>query len=252
VIQAISGWAGAQRTADGPSLIRGMVADKVAALTTSQAITAALFARNETGECQHVQVSMLEANIAFNWPDVMMHETVLDDDALHLPNLLGSYQLFSTSDGWVSVTAGTDSQWKAVCSALSRDDLANDERFSTAANRSKHFTEWYASFDEMLSAFTTLEALQKCQAADVPAVRVLDPSEVAHDIHVKEVGSIAEIDHPIVGKLRVPRQGAIFNNATEYNPRYAPAYCQDTTELLTEIGYSTDEIEKMKSTGSIS
>ena len=252
VIQAISGWAGAQRTADGPSLIRGMVADKVAALTTSQAITAALFARNETGECQYVQVSMLEANIAFNWPDVMMHETVLDDDALHLPNLLGSYQLFSTSDGWVSVTAGTDSQWKAVCSALSRDDLANDERFSTAANRSKHFTEWYASFDEMLSAFTTLEALQKCQAADVPAVRVLDPSEVAHDIHVKEVGSIAEIDHPVVGKLRVPRQGAIFNNATEYNPRYAPAYCQDTTELLTEIGYSTDEIEKMKSTGSIS
>ena len=187
VIQAISGWAGAQRTADGPTLIRGMVADKVAALTTSQAITAALFARNETGEYQHVQVSMLEANIAFNWPDVMMHETVLDDDALHLPNLLGSYQLFSTSDGWLSVTAGTDSQWKAVCSALSREDLAKDERFTTASNRSKHFTEWYASFDEMLGAFTTEEALQKCQAADVPAVSVLDPSEVAHDIHVKEV-----------------------------------------------------------------
>ena len=252
VIQAISGWAGAHRTADGPTLIRGMVADKVAALTTSQAITAALFARDKTGEKQHVQVSLLEAIIAFNWPDVMMHETVLDDDALHLPNLLGSYQLFSTSDGWVSVTAGTDSQWKAVCSALSREDLAKDERFSTASNRSKNFTEWYASFDEMLGAFTTEEALQKCQAADVPAVRVLDPSEVAHDIHVKEVESVAEIEHPIVGKMRVPRQGATFNNTTEHNPRPAPAYCQDTTELLTEIGYSTDEIEKMKSTGTIS
>ncbi len=211
-----------------------------------------LVVRNETGECQHVQVSMLEANIAFNWPDVMMHETVLDEDALHLPNLLGSYQLFSTSDGWVSVTAGTDSQWKAVCSALSRDDLANDERFSTAANRSKHFTEWYASFDEMLSAFTTAEAVQKCQAADVPAVRVLDPSEVAHDIHVKEVESIAEIEHPIVGKMRVPRQGAIFNNSSEHNPRPAPSYCQDTTELLIEIGYSNDAIEKLKSSGTIS
>tara|TARA_B100000700_G_scaffold254072_2_gene286175 strand:- start:2529 stop:3707 length:1179 start_codon:yes stop_codon:yes gene_type:complete len=252
VIQAISGWAGAQRTADGPTLIRGMVADKVAALTTSQAITAALFARNETGEYQHVQVSMLEANIAFNWPDVMMHETVLDDDALHLPNLLGSYQLFSTSDGWLSVTAGTDSQWKAVCSALSREDLAKDERFTTASNRSKHFTEWYASFDEMLGAFTTEEALQKCQAADVPAVSVLDPSEVAHDIHVKEVEAVAEIEHPIVGKMRVPRQGAIFNNTTEHKPRHAPAYCQDTIELLTEIGYSTDAIEKLKLSGTIS
>ena len=141
--------------------------------------------RDKTGEKQHVQVSMLEANIAFNWPDVMMHETVLDDDALHLPNLLGSYQLFSTSDGWLSVTAGTDSQWEAVCSALSREDLAEDERFSSAANRSKHFTEWYESFDEMLGAFTTEEALKKCQDADVPAVKVLDPSEVAHDIHVE-------------------------------------------------------------------
>ena len=252
VIQAISGWAGAQQTTDGPTLIRGMVADKVAALTTSQAITAALFARNETGESQHVQVSMLNANIAFNWPDVMMHETVLDDDALHLPNLLGSYQLFSTSDGWLSVTAGTDSQWKAVCSALSRDDLAEDERFSSASSRSKHFIEWYESFDEMLSAFTTVEALKKCQDADVPAVRVLDPSEVAHDIHVKEVKSVAEVEHPIVGKMRVPQQGAVFNNSTNHTPKPAPGYCQDTTELLTEIGYSIDAIEKLRSTGTIS
>ena len=252
VIHAISGWAGAQRTTDGPTLIRGMVADKVAALTTSQAITAALFARDKTGEKQHVQVSMLEANIAFNWPDVMMHETVLDDDALHLPNLLGSYQLFSTSDGWLSVTAGTDSQWEAVCSALSREDLAKDERFSSAANRSKHFTEWYESFDEMLAAFTTEEALKKCQDADVPAVKVLDPSEVAHDTHVKEVGSVTEVEHPIIGKMRVPRQGAVFNNSTKHSPRPAPAYCQDTTDLLIELGYSTDVIEKLRSTGTVS
>ena len=252
VIQAISGWAGAQRTTAGPTLIRGMVADKVAALTTSQAITAALFARDKTGEKQHVQVSMLEANIAFNWPDVMMHETVLDDDALHLPNLLGSYQLFSTSDGWLSVTAGTDSQWEAVCSALSREDLAEDERFSSAANRSKHFTEWYESFDEMLGAFTTEEALKKCQDADVPAVKVLDPSEVAHDTHVEEVGSVAEVEHPIIGKMRIPRQGAVFNNSTNYSPRPAPAYCQDTTDLLIELGYSIDVIEKLRSTGTVS
>ena len=252
VIQAISGWAGAQRTTDGPTLIRGMVADKVAALTTSQAITAALFARYKTGKRQHVQVSMLEANIAFNWPDVMMHETVLDDDALHLPNLLGSYQLFSTSDGWLSVTAGTDSQWEAVCSALSREDLAEDERFSSAANRSKHFTEWYESFDEMLAAFTTEEALKKCQDADVPAVKVLDPSEVAHDIHVEEVGSVAEVEHPIIGKMRVPRQGAMFNNSTNHSPTPAPAYCQDTTDLLIDLGYSTDLIEKLRSTGTVS
>ncbi|HJM29345.1 MAG: CoA transferase [Acidimicrobiales bacterium] len=252
VIQALSGWAGAQKTESGPNLIRGMVADKVAALTTSQAITAALLARSTTGKGQYVEVSMLEANIAFNWPDVMMHETLLDEDALHLPNLLSSYQLFSTSDGWVSVTAGTDSQWEAVCKALERMDLATDERFSSASNRSKNFTAWYGAFDEMLGAFTTKEALDKCQIADVPAVSVLDPSDVANDPHVVDIGSIREKEHPVVGRLRVPRQGATFNGDPEHESTPAPTYCEHTDELLSEIGYTSEEIIGLRDSGTIS
>ena len=252
VIQALSGWAGAQRNESKPNLIRGMVADKVAALTTSQAITAALLARSKTGKGQHVEVSMLEANIAFNWPDVMMHETLLDEDALHLPNLLSSYQLFSTSDGWVSVTAGTDAQWKAVCSALNRNDLANDERFSSANNRSKNFTAWYEEFDEMLSAFPTKEALEKCQAADIPAVSVLDPADVAYDEHVVATGSVQEKLHPVIGRIRTARQGATFNGEVEYEPSPAPTYCEHTNELLKEIGFTLEQINDLRSVGVIS
>ncbi|MBU98705.1 MAG: carnitine dehydratase [Acidimicrobiaceae bacterium] len=252
VIQALSGWAGAQRNESKPNLIRGMVADKVAALTTSQAITAALLARSKTGKGQHVEVSMLEANIAFNWPDVMMHETLLDEDALHLPNLLSSYQLFSTSDGWVSVTAGTDAQWKAVCSALNRNDLANDERFSSANNRSKNFTAWYEEFDEMLSAFPTKEALEKCQAADIPAVSVLDPADVAYDEHVVATGSVQEKLHPVIGRIRTARQGATFNGEVEYEPSPAPTYCEHTDELLKEIGFTLEQINDLRSAGVIS
>ena len=252
VIQALSGWAGAQKADSTPNLIRGMVADKVAALTTSQAITAALFARNLTGKGQHVEVSMLEANIAFNWPDMMMHETLLDEDALHLPNLLNSYQLFSTSDGWVSVTAGTDSQWEAVCSALDRIDLATDERFSSASNRSKNFTDWYQAFDEMLSAFSTEEAVEKCQLADVPAVRVLDPAEVADDPHVVAVDSVQVKEHPVIGQIRVPRQGATFNGDIGQEPSPAPTYCEHTDELLYGIGFTLEEITKLRDSGTIS
>ncbi len=252
VIQALSGWAGAQKVESTPNLIRGMVADKVAALTTSQAITAALFARNLSGKGQHVEVSMLEANIAFNWPDMMMHETLLDEDAMHLPNLLNSYQLFSTSDGWVSVTAGTDSQWDAVCTALDRIDLATDERFSSASNRSKNFTDWYQAFDEMLSDFTTEEAVEKCQLADVPAVRVLDPAEVAYDPHVVAVDSVQVKEHPVIGRIRVPRQGATFNGGSEQEPSPAPTYCEHTDELLSEIGFTAEEIAELRDSGTIS
>ncbi len=246
VIQALSGWAGAQNTAEGPMLIRGMVADKVAALTTAQAITAALYRRNTSGEGQHVEISMLEANIAFNWPDVMMHETLLDSDALHFPNLLGSYQLFATEDGWVSVTAGTDKQWQAVCEALDRFDLAEDNRFSSAANRSKNFTGWYEAFGQMVRAFTSEEVLVRCLEADVPAVPVLDPSEVSDDPHVIAREAVVETMHPTIGKMRVPRQGATFSAEKQVVPSPAPSYGEHTEELLSELGFGSEEISRLR------
>ena len=246
VIQALSGWAGAQRTNNEPMLIRGMVADKVAALTTAQAITAALFRRNDTKEGQHVEISMFEANIAFNWPDVMMHETLLDSDALHFPNLLGSYQLFATEDGWVSVTAGTDKQWDAVCKALSRKDLAEDDRFSSASNRSKNFTDWYEAFAQMVSEFTSDEVLERCLNADVPAVPVLDPSDVSSDPHVVAREAVIEIAHPTIGKMRVPRQGASFSDEKNVQPSAAPAYGEHTDEILSDIGFDPNEISHLR------
>ena len=194
---------------------------------------------------------MLEANIAFNWPDVMMHETLLDDDALHLPNLLSSYQLFSTSDGWVSVTAGTDKQWHAVCEALDRLDLGEDERFSSAANRSKNFTQWYGAFGEMVNVFTSEDVLSRCQRADVPAVPVLDPSEVSGDLHVVERGALQEIVHPRVGKMRVPRQGASFMGEKSVSPSPAPAYGEHTDELLSELGYDSEEIHRLRDSNTV-
>lgn len=251
VIQALSGWAGAQHTAEGPMLIRGMVADKVAALTTAQAVTAALFRRNSSGNGQHVEISMLEANIAFNWPDVMMHETLLDSDALHLPNLLGSYQLFATEDGWVSVTAGTDKQWRAVCEALDRFDLVEDNRFSTAANRSKNFTDWYAAFAQMVFAFKSEEVLSRCLDADVPAVPVLNPSQVSDDPHVIARKAIVETVHPTIGRMRVPRQGATFLAEKQVLPSPAPAYGEHTEEILSELGFGSKEISRLRNANAV-
>lgn len=253
VIQALAGWAGSQVDADGvPTLIRGFVADKVAAYTSAQAITAALVSRGRTGRGQLIEMSMLEANIAFNWPDVMMHATVLDDDAVHLPNLLGYYQLFPSSDGWVSVTAGTDAQWRAVCSALDRPDLATDERFATASARNADFPGWYGAFGEMCSAFTSAEVLARCQAADVPAVPVLAPADVADDPHVVARDAVREVEHPLVGRMRVPRQGARFEGDGEPSSLTpAPSHGQHTAELLDELGYDADAVGALRSSGTV-
>lgn len=253
VIQALAGWAGAQTTADGePTLIRGFVADKVAALTTSQAITAALVSRGRSGTGQHIEMSMLEANLAFNWPDVMMHATVLDDDAMHLPNLLGYYQLFPTSDGWVSVTAGTDTQWQSVCAALDRPELATDERFATAAARSSDFPRWYGVFGDMCRAFTTADVLARCQDADVPAVPVLAPADVVHDEQVLARDAVTEVTHPVVGRMRMPRQGARFDDGGDVRALTpAPTHGEHTDELLSELGYGPGSIADLRAAGTV-
>lgn len=251
LIQAVTGWAAAQATPEGPTLIRGMVADKVAALTTAQAVTAALVARARTGAGQHVQVSMLEANLAFQWPDVMMHCTLQDDDATHLPNLLASYRLFRAADGWVSVTAGNDTQWACCCEALDRPELATDERFATALGRGTHFVAWYEEFAAMVSRFTTAELLARLPVADVPVAPVLAPDEVAANEQVLARGAVRDVLHPVVGRMRMPRQGARFGDGDWTEPSPAPQHGADTDAVLAELGYDDDAVRAMRAAGAI-
>ena len=104
----------------------------------------------------------------------------------------------------------------------------------------------------MLSAFSTEEAVEKCQLADVPAVRVLDPAEVADDPHVVAVDSVQVKEHPVIGQIRVPRQGATFNGDIGQEPSPAPTYCEHTDELLYGIGFTLEEITKLRDSGTIS
>ncbi len=251
VIQSLAGWAGNQVVDGAPTLVRGFVADKVAALTASQAVAAALVSRERKGVGQHIELSMFEANLAFNWPDVMMHETVLSEDATHMPNLLGVYRLSPASDGWVSVTAGTDGQWVSLCNALDRPELAVDERFATASGRNANMPAWYEAFDEMVAQFSTGEVLERLVAADVPAVPVLSPSEVASNEQVVARDAVRVVEHPVVGPMRSARPGARFEGDGEASPRPAPRYAEHTDQLLSELGFDASAIEGLRSRGTV-
>ncbi|MDP6469917.1 MAG: CoA transferase [Pseudomonadales bacterium] len=244
LIQSLTGWAGVQQHAGQPTLVRGMVADKIGAYTNAQAMMAALVKRTRTGEGSHVQVSMLEANIGFLWPDVMMDCTLLDDDADHRPNVLGIYRLYRCSDGWVAIAPGADRHWQGMCEVLDREDLVDDKRFKTAAARSAVLAEWFAVIDSMVKPFTVAQAVARLRQAEVPVAPVLNPDEVHADPQVQAAGLLEESTHPAMGRFRHPRTAsAYFGESLTLSP--APTYGQHTREILEGLGYDAQQTKRL-------
>jgi len=244
LIQSLAGWAGIQQQDGEPTLVRGMVADKVGAYTNAQAMMAALVRRARTGAGSHVQVNMLESSLAFNWPDVMMDCSLLDEDADHRPSVLASYRLYRCSDGWVSTAPGVDRHWESMCEALNRPDLYADPRFRTSAERGANLQAWFQVIDALVRPFTVEEVVTRLRQREVPVAPVLAPAEVHADPHVRATGMLQEIEHPRVGRMRMPRPaGAFFGETPVLSP--APAQGEHTEEILCELGFDADDIQRL-------
>ena len=242
LIQALTGWAGVQAHDGKPTLVRAMAADKVGAYTNAQAIMAAIIKRERQGVGSHVTVSMLESNLAFVWPDVMMDHTLLDDDVTQLPNVLSSYRLYGCSDGQVAIAAGTDQHWQSMCEAID-PSCYDDERFHTAAGRGASIGEWMDLCDEMVSSRTVEFVVQALRAGDVPVAPVLDPSDVYLDEQIEATNLLPVTDHHTVGSIRHPRASTGYFGQT-LELRDAPLHGEQTDEIMLELGFSEDEIDQ--------
>ena len=242
LIQSLAGWAGAQAVDDKPTLVRGVVADKIAAWGNAQGLMAALIKSSRSGEGSYVQLSLLESSLAFVWPDVMMHCSLLDEDVNHQPNFLWNYRLYRCTDGWVSLAPSTDKQSKNLCEALGHPEVF--ERFDTAAKRGAALTDWFDATEKMVKNFAVEDLVDRLRAADVPVAAVLSPEKVATGAEVTAAGYIKESNHPLVGRILGPRPAAdAFGEALELSP--APMQGEHSTEILSELGYSEKDISSL-------
>src|SRR6202166_2324946 len=138
VIQAMSGLADIQRERDTgrPRMVRTIIADYTTALTASQAITAALFARERSGQGQHVRIAMLDAMISYLWPEAMPSLTFVGEERDPSDGDIGPDLVFATQDRYITAASLSDDEWAGMCRALKRQDLINAARFRSARDRS--------------------------------------------------------------------------------------------------------------------
>ncbi|MFT5446590.1 MAG: crotonobetainyl-CoA:carnitine CoA-transferase CaiB-like acyl-CoA transferase [Gammaproteobacteria bacterium] len=252
VIQALSGFADIQSDSQSgrPRMVRTIVADKTTGIYAAQALTAALFHRERSGEGQHVRVSMLDTMVSFLWPEGMTAHTILSDG--DEPAKSSTHDMiFATTDGYITVGAVSNVEWKGLCQALCKPHWINDPRFATQAARTTNRQLRLELVGEELRDNTRDHWLQALETADVPCAPVLRRREVIDDPQVRANGLVTEFDHPQVGIVRQARPAARFDRSGAAIGGPAPRLGEHTREILDEVGYSAEAISQMLDEGVI-
>ena len=247
IIQAQAGFAAVQgQGKEGPELVRNLVCDKITAYTACQAVTAALYVREKTGEGQHIDLSMMDAGLFFVFGDGFMHETLLDEDAEELPPLSQLlYDLTETKDGGITMSAANSAQQIGLFTALDQLHLLADERFNSQEKLVAHYEELKEILRDKFLEFETDEILKRLSDNDVPAAKCLGYQDVFDHVQYEANETVGIVDHPILGKMKQVKMPAKFEGKRLEPAHGCPAHGEHTAELLNSLGYSKTEIDEL-------
>ena len=251
IIQALSGLATVQAGSDEarPRLVRTILPDKLTGVTAAQAVCAALFARERTGEGQHVRLSMLDSVVAFLWSSDMGGQTFVGKEVDVAAAATFIDLIYETANGYISVAVMTNDQWRGLCRALGHPEWLNDERFATPAGRDRHANARLELTQQALLDKTAADWLAILEDAGVPCAPVLTRSEMVRHAQVLASGIVVETEHRHAGRLRQARNAARFLRTLPEMRCGAPQLGEQTVELLRELGYPQGRIDGLLERG---
>ena len=206
---AIQAWGGLMSitgTADGePAKVGVAIIDVVAGLMLGNSIAAALYAREQTGEGQRIETSLMEAEIASlinAGSNYLVTGKVPGRWGNAHPNIV-PYQSFPTADGHLVVAVANEAIWARFCEGVSKPELAADPRFDSNAHRVENRDALIALLDDMFRRRPGREWIELLNDAGVPCSPVQDIRQVFDSPQVRATGMLREIDHPTAGKVRM-------------------------------------------------
>ena len=157
------------------------------------------------------------------------------------------YQVFNAKDNQVFIGASTDIFWKKLCDALDLRDLLDDPRFIDMKSRVTNRTALTEIIETKISNLTVSNVLKKLRAAEIPCAPVLSVEGVVNDPHVKDRNRLIPSEDSTIGRVlqtRMPIGGGA-------SPRSAPKLGEHNIEILTEYGFSIEEITQLEKTETI-
>ena len=199
-IQAMAGMMDINGHPDGPPTRVGVfVSDLVTPLYSAVSILAALKHREQTGEGQYLDASMMDtlASLMFMEP---LEEALAEGLPVRAGNnaRTGPTGLYRVKDADVIITVGHDHRYRDLCDALKAPELAEDPRFTDAVKRAENLEALRAELQDRFARFDCAEVLARLKERDVPVAPVRTLGQVLDDPHFRDRGTLKEMRHALL------------------------------------------------------
>jgi crotonobetainyl-CoA:carnitine CoA-transferase CaiB-like acyl-CoA transferase len=255
LVQGATGvpWLMQQYGAPEPAYAPTTLSDRVTGLHAVYAVTAALYARSQSGEGQAVVVPMFEAMAQFILGDHMAGLTFEPPrgDAGYARLLTPHRKPYATADGMLCVLIYNDKHWRSFFAAIGEaDGLGRDPRFSTHGARAANIDAVYAEVSRIMRTRGTAQWRELLDAADVPNMPMNSPADLLVNPQLRATGFMQDAVHPSEGPIHVmahPTRWSATPPGRGFEP--APRLGEHTVQVLREAGYPPDRIADMLASG---
>jgi len=232
-----------ERSGGQPMLMPTLVADKTSGLTIAYAVLAALFHRERTGEGQEIEIPMIEVMRSF-----VLAEHGAGGIAEPPQSPPGYPRILTperrpqqTADGWINVLPYRTEDFQILFRAGGRDDLIDDPRFATRAERIANSDSLYRDIASVLVGNTTVHWLELCRREGIPATRAATLTDLVDELPLAE--------HPHAGRYRQIPSAVNYSRTPTGVGRHAPLVGEHGREVLAEVGFTDDELTTLEADG---
>ncbi|CAA7620435.1 CaiB/BaiF CoA-transferase family protein [Magnetospirillum sp. SS-4] len=250
LIQAMGGLMSLTGAPDGEPMKVGVaLTDIFTGMYAGFAVLAALAHRDRTGQGQHIDLALLDVQVA-----VLANQAANYLIGGRTPGRLGNahpnivpYQAFATSDGHIILAVGNDTQFRRFCEVAGRPELADDPRYASNAERVRNRDGLVPILETVIGGRDSRDWIAALEAASIPCGPINTLPEVFADPQVRHRGMAVTMAHPLADGVTVAANPIRMSASPVAYGRPPPMLGQDTQEVMADVlGLPPDEIDRLR------